>query len=187
MALDPKALVSKLPSLVSGLKGRLLPKRRKAASGRASLEPFASIEDDTPGADLSLERNAAIALRKRRERVDIREAAAAFFGNRLALAATASLLFVLLLLATAAFIVGRPPKPLPPPAAVDPEGAALVGEFLLPPETILEPRVELDREPKRVYTGADAARFRTDPAGVDSSALSARNDAAAEALFGTVP
>lgn len=186
MALDPKAFLSKLPSLLSGLAKRL-PRRPGKASETGSLEPFSSIEDETPGADLSLEKNAAIAFKRKRERIDLREAAAAFFGNRTALLSTAAVLLVLLLLATAAFIAGRPPKPLPAAAAVDPEGEALVGKFIIPPETVLEPRVELDREPKRVYTEADAARFRTDPAGVDIQALAARNDAAAEALFGTVP
>lgn len=168
MAFDPGALKAKLGDLVSGLLARL---------------PFASKKDRAkrPAKAGGASESAA------RERPRLKDIVALVFRNRIVLVSTVSILVLFLLIAITALVTGAPPKALSEGVAPTPEGEALVSEWLLPDDESLLPVIELEREPKSVYTSVDVARFATDPAGVDSSALSARNDAAAAALFGTVP
>ncbi|MBL8966843.1 MAG: hypothetical protein JNG85_07535 [Spirochaetaceae bacterium] len=187
MAFDPKALVGKAAQALRGLAARLPFAKKAAPGGGGKIEPFSSILDESGGADLALEPNAAIKPAKAKAKFDFRAFLASFFKNPLALAGTAGVLLVLLLIAVSAFVAGAPPKAAvggTPPTA---EGIALVERFILPPDGTMRAEVELERPLKRVYTLEDATRARSDPALVDISALSARNDAAADALFGTVP
>lgn len=187
MAFDPKALVGKAVAALRGLTARL-PFAKKAAPGSGGkIEPFSSILDESGGADLALEPNAALKPAKAKAKLDFPALVAAFFKNPIALALTAGVLLVILLIAVSAFVAGAPPKAAAAGAPPTAEGIALVERFILPPDGARRSEVELERPLKRVYTLEDVDRSRSDPTLVDISALSARNDAAAEALFGTVP
>lgn len=186
MAFDPKALVGKAVSALRALVARLS-FAKKAAPGGGKIEPFSSILDESGGADLALERNAAIKPAKIKAKLDVPALVASFLKNPVALAVTAGALLVLLFIAVSAFVAGAPPKAAAGGAPPTAEGIALVERFILPPDGTMRAEVELERPRKRVYTLEDVDRARSDPALVDISALSARNDAAADALFGTVP
>ncbi|HUW41746.1 MAG TPA: hypothetical protein VMV90_12125 [Rectinemataceae bacterium] len=150
-------------------------------------EPFSSIEDSTPNADVLLSPNAAPTVgRKAGKRVDLRSAVEDLSRNKGLLVVLAAVLGLLLVIAVTAIAVSVPP---PKPAAIpalDAQGDALARKWLVPPGSPLEPRMEMERGSAPRYTPADALRLGLDPARVDVAAETAANDAAAEKLFGAV-
>ncbi|HTX72990.1 MAG TPA: hypothetical protein VMC79_09220 [Rectinemataceae bacterium] len=179
------------PSVVESIKaalGRLLEAlpfaKRKLPS---APEPFSSIEDSSPNADLLMSANAAPGLAGRQSaKPDFRAAFEALSHRKGVLLGVAVVLGFVLVLAITAIIVGAPP---PPPAAAphfDREGEALVRQWLVPPGSALEPRMEMERETMPHYSAKEAFTLGVDPAEADVTGLQESNDARLNELFRTV-
>ncbi len=160
---------------------------------RSSPEPFAAVEDSTPTADALLEPNAAYQRKAKgkagpapREKIDFRAALEALLRNKPLLASLAALLVLLLAIAVAGVVVSVPAKPLPALRGPTREGVAVARRMIPPPLTSFGPRLPMEREDAKPYTMEDAAEMGLEPAAEALRELSARNDAAIEALFGTV-
>lgn len=150
-------------------------------------EPFASIEDPTPDAEVLLSPNAAPVIgRKAGKRVDLRSAVEDLSRKKGLLVGLAVVLGLVLVIAVTAVAVSLPPPKSAPAPALDPAGEALAREWLVPPGSPLEPRMEMERGSAPRYSSADAFRLGLDPARVDTATEAAANDAAAEKLFGAV-
>jgi hypothetical protein len=190
-----------LPDQAKAIAGKLLAAvpflKPKAPGLSRAAEPFDTIEDDGPALTDDFGPNVAVDLRPAKadraaggtERIV--EAAKglgeSILRSKLALGIILAILVLVLALCVAAAIVGAPPKEALPPAKASPEGAALLDRLILPAGPGIEARVELEREPDRVYTADDAAAFFTDPATVDITGLEARNRAEIDSLYRAVP
>jgi len=160
-------------------------------------EPFAFVEDDTPGADSLSEPNAvpASALRgaSRGEAPNFKEIFSTLLANRLFVFASALVLCLGLALAVAALIAGAPPKPVPAEAVIAPGGKDAVRGLISPlrPDKELEARVELERPEGAVYTVEEAERVLSETRKraelPDVSGLAAHNDEEAAKLYESVP
>lgn len=181
-----RALAGRVPFLKLGI--------AKKAKGP---EPFAFVEDDTPGADSLSEPNAvpASSLRaaSRGEAPNFKEILSTLLANRLFVAASALVLCLGLALAVAALIAGASPKPVPAEAVISPEGKDAV-RGLIPPlrsDKELEARVELERPEDAAYTVEEAegvlAETRSRAKVPDVSGLAAHNDEEAAKLYESVP
>jgi hypothetical protein len=189
----PPGLVEALRSLAGRLPFLKMGMARKAKGA----EPFAFIEDETPGNDSLSEPNAvpASALRaaSRGEAPDFKGILATLLANRLFVLVSIGVLCLGLALAVAALIAGAPPEPVAPTAVIAPGGKDAV-RGLIPPrraEEELDARVELERPEGAVYTAEEAERIlsetRSRAADLDISGLAAENDREAERLYESVP
>jgi hypothetical protein len=155
----------------------------------ASPEPFAAIEDETPVGDLLSEANAAPGVARpsaEKAAIDLGAVAEAARKNPVVLAIAVIVLLFLVAVAVTTIIVNAPPKPLKASSAPTEEGMALVKTWLLPPGDPLEARIEFERDGKKAYTPADAAALALAKSSEYASTMAARNDAAADELYGTV-
>jgi len=159
----------------------------------AAPEPFAAVEDDTPGADALLEPNAALIRRKdgtrgmpERERIDLRAVLAAILARKPLAAALGAGLLLLVALAATGIAMRLPQKPLRPSATATLEGSRALDRMVAPPETSFRPRMEMERDGASGYTMEDAVEAGVDWDAIDLDALRERNDADLDRLFGTV-
>jgi len=179
-----------LSSAKSALKSvaRRIPFIKRPAPS-ASPEPFSAIEDDTPVADLLSEANAApgVAPRpKEKVGVDLGAVADAASKNPVVLAAAVIILVFLVAVAVTTIIVNAPPKPIRASTVLTEEGKALVSTWMLPPGDPLESRIEFEREGAKAYTAKEAEEAGLEKRDEYLVSLAARNDAAADGLYGTV-
>lgn len=189
----PPRLVEALRSLAGRLPFLKMGMARKAKGA----EPFAFIEDETPGNDSLSEPNAvspsALRAASRGEAPDFKGILATLLANRVFILVSVGVLCLGLALAVAALIAGAAPEPVAPAAAVAPGGKDAV-RGLVPPrraESELDARVELERPESAVYTVEEAGRVlaasrgRID--GLDISGLAAQNDEEAKRLYESIP
>ena len=189
----PPGLVEALRSLA----GRLPFLKMGMAKKAKGVEPFAFVEDETPGADSLSEPNAvpASALRaaSRGGAPNFKEIFATLLANRVFVLVSVGVLCLGLALAVAALIAGAPPKPVAPAAVIAPGGKDAV-RGLVPPrsaEDELGARVELERPEGAVYTVEEAGQVlsstRRQAGGLDISGLAAQNDEEAARLYESIP
>ncbi len=198
MAAERKARGGRLAAVFAVVGARLRSLKRGATpSAEGAEEPFASIEDTTPGADFALERNAALGAATgtgmHRAPRGLRGFLELVVHNRVVLVGVAGVLVLVLIVSIVALVASAPPEPLadvPRPTAA---GEAYAARLLVPPDPALEPKIALERDPKPVYTAeevrkvADALGLGADLASIDIAPIAAKNDAAIAALWGTVP
>ncbi len=181
-----KALSSATSALKS-IAGRIPFLKRPGQA--SSPEPFSAIEDDTPVGDLLSEANAApgVAPRpKEKAGVDLGAVADAAAKNPLFLAVAIIVLVFLVAIAVTTIIVNAPPRPIRASTILTEEGKSLASTWILPPGDPLEGRIEFEREGANAYTAEDAAEAALGKMDEYLASLTARNDAAADGLYGTV-
>lgn len=150
-------------------------------------EPFTSIEDSTPNADVLMSPNAASAFDRNGAGVTNLRSAVENLGRRrwLVVVLVAALGLLLVIAVTAIAVSLPPPRPAVAPP-LDPRGSALVKTWLVPPSSPLDPRMEMERGSTPRYSPTDAIRLGLDPAQADVSKAAAADDAEAQRLFGAV-
>jgi hypothetical protein len=189
----PPRLVEALRSLAGRLPFLKMGMARKAKG----VEPFAFVEDETPGNDSLREPNAvpssALRAASRGEAPDFKEIFAKLLANRLFVLVSVGVLCLGLALAVASLIASAPPKPVTPAAVIAPGGKDAV-RGLVPPrstEAELGARVELEWPESAVYTVEDAGGLlsatRSRAVDLDISGLAARNDEEAARLYESIP
>jgi hypothetical protein len=179
-------VVSLLKGALERVTRALKPKAR--ARRPSSPEPFGSVEDSA-GLDALLEPNAVGQPPKAGSHlasIDLREVLADLSRRKALVACLAAALVFLLGLAVTSLVVGAPPKPMVAPPRATREGAALVRRLVVPPRSSLAPRMAMEREGAAPYTARSAVELGLGGADIDLSGISARNDAEADELYGTV-
>jgi hypothetical protein len=190
-------LPARVPAALKGLVDRARTLLKLPPAARPSPEPAPEAEEGFPGADSIIAPKKAgsraeggkggkRAKAAPKVKVDYREILASLLKSKTLVVSLVAALGFLLVLAVTGIVVAAPAKPLPLAAGPTREGAALVRRMIVPPRSSLAARMVMEREDAAAYTLGDAVLLGIDWDAIDLAGLGARNDVAADELYGTV-